>query len=52
MIKSDLSSLKKDQDNHKPNPNCPHCEGTGTIWVQVGPDDAEPEPCDCVVNTY
>jgi hypothetical protein len=47
-----LAQLKKAQDAHKANPNCPHCEGTGTTWVQTAPDDSEPEPCACVVNSY
>jgi hypothetical protein len=47
-----LAQLKKAQDAHKPNPNCPHCEGSGTIWEANGADDVEPSPCPCVVNSY
>lgn len=28
---------------------CPRCKGTGDIWYQRGPDDADRDPCeDCL----
>ena len=47
-----FGSLRNDQNLHKANPNCPHCEGSGTTWIANGADDVEPEPCACVLNTY
>lgn len=47
-----LNALRKDQQEHQADPSCPNCQGRGCTWVANGPDDVDPELCQCVINTF
>jgi hypothetical protein len=46
FILAQLQKLKDEQPKGKP--DCPICEGTGTMYVPNGDDDVEGEECDCI----
>ena len=31
---------------------CPQCDGKGWVWVVIGPDDMDKDPCDNCDNGY
>jgi hypothetical protein len=47
-----LDALRKDQEEHQADLNCPLCEGQGCTWIANGDDDVDPEVCQCVLNTF
>lgn len=43
-----MNDMLEEQGRLKANPDCPHCEGTGTVYEADGPDDVLSVPCNCL----